>query len=127
MSNSFVLLISRIMLVLLFLVSGAGMASMPGGIVGYFSSLGIPASGLVVWLVVILKIIAGLAIVFGFKTRYAAYALAAFSVGAALIGHNNFADQNEMTQFLKDIAIAGGFLALSVAGPGGMSIDARRA
>jgi putative oxidoreductase len=115
------------MLVLLFLVSGAGMASMPGGIAGYFSSLGIPASGLVVWLVVILKIIAGLAIVFGFKTRYAAYALAAFSVGAALIGHNNFADQNEMTQFLKDIAIAGGFLALSVAGPGGMSIDARRA
>lgn len=127
MSNSFVLLLSRIMLVLLFLVSGAGMASMPGGIAGYFSSLGIPASGLVVWLVVILKIIAGLAIVFGFKTRYAAYALAAFSVGAALIGHNNFADQNEMTQFLKDLAIAGGFLALSVAGPGGMSIDARRA
>ncbi len=127
MSNSFVLLVSRIMLVLLFLVSGAGMASMPGGIAGYFSSLGIPAPGLVVWLVVILKIVAGIAIVFGFKTRYAAYALAAFSVGAALIGHNNFADQNEMTQFLKDLAIAGGFLALSVAGPGGMSIDARRA
>ena len=45
---------------------------------------------------------------------------------AALIGHNNFADQNEMTQFLKDLAIAGGFLALSVAGPGAYSLDARR-
>jgi putative oxidoreductase len=126
MSNSFVLLVSRLMLVLLFLVSGAGMASMPSGVAGYFSSLGIPASSLVVWLVVALKVVASLAIVFGFKTRYAAYALAAFSVGAALIGHNNFADQNEMTQFLKDLAIAGGFLALSVAGPGGMSLDARR-
>ncbi|HHZ07618.1 MAG TPA: DoxX family protein [Rhizobiales bacterium] len=126
MSNNFVLLASRIMMVLLFLVSGAGMASMPSGIAGYFSSLGIPAAGLVVWLVVILKIVAGLAIVFGFQTRYAAYAFAAFCVVAALIGHNNFADQNEMTQFLKDISIAGGFLALSVAGPGGLSIDARR-
>lgn len=126
MSNSFVLLVSRIMLVLLFLVSGAGMASMPSGIAGYFSSLGIPAAGMVVWLVIALKIVAGIAIVLGYQTRYAAYALAAFSVGAALIGHNNFADQNEMTQFLKDLSIAGGLLALSVAGAGSMSIDARR-
>lgn len=124
--NNVTLLVARILLVLLFLVSGLGMAAGSAGVAGYFGSLGIPAPGLVVWLVVLLKVVAGLCILVGFKTRYAAYALAAFCIAAPLIGHLNFADQNEMTQFLKDLAIAGGFLALSIAGPGAYALDARR-
>lgn len=127
MNANVTLLVSRILLVTLFLLSGFGMATDPTGVAGYFGSLGMPASGLMVWLVVALKLVAGLAVLAGWNTRYAAYALAAFSVGAALIGHNNIADQNEMTQLLKDFAIAGGFLALSVAGPGAYALDARRA
>ena len=65
-------------------------------------------------------------VIAGFKTRVGALALALFSAAAALLAHLNFADQNEMTQFLKDFAIAGGFIALAVAGPGAYSVDARR-
>lgn len=127
MSNNALLLVARILLVVLFLISGAGMASAPGGVAGYFGSLGIPAPGLVVWLVVALKIVAGIAIIVGLGTRYAAWAMAAFTVAAAVIGHNNFADQQDLTQFLKDLAIAGGFLLLTVTGPGAISVEGRQA
>jgi putative oxidoreductase len=126
MPNDLTLLVSRIFLTVLFLISGFGMISAPAGVAGYFASLSIPSPQLTVWLVIALKFAAGIAVLIGFQTRLAAYALAAFAVGAALVGHLNFADQNEMTQLLKDFAIAGGFLALSVAGPGVYSLDARR-
>lgn len=126
MSKDVQLLVSRIFLVILFFVSGLGMLAGPSGTAGYFGSLGIPLPGLVVWLVIAVKLIGGLCVLLGFKTRYAAWLLAAFCVGAALIGHHNFADQNDLTQFLKDLAITGGFLALAAAGPGALSLDARR-
>jgi len=124
--NDVVLLVSRILLVALFLISGLGFAAGSEGVAGYFAMLGIPAPGLMVWLTVLLKLAAGIAVLVGFQTRYGSYALAAFCIAAPLIAHTNFADQNEMTQFLKDFAIAGGFLALSVAGAGAFSLDARR-
>jgi len=123
--NDFALLVSRILLVVLFLVSGFGMLSGPAGVAGYFGSLGIPVPGLTVWLVIAVKLIGSILVLIGFRTAWGALALAAFSVGAALIAHLNFADQNEMTQLLKDFAIAGGFLALAVAGPGRFSVDGR--
>lgn len=127
MSNDLIILVSRIFLVALFLISGFGMlAGGPAGVAGWFGSLGVPFPGLVVWLVIVLKLVAGIAILVGFQTRWAAYGLAAFCAAAAIVGHNNFADQMEMTQFLKDFAIAGGFLLLSVTGAGAYSLDARR-
>lgn len=127
MSDNATLLAARILLVILFFVSGLGMLTSPGGTAGYFGSLGIPLPGLVVWLVIALKIIGGLAVLLGIQTRYAAWALAAFCIAAPLFGHNNFGDQAEMTQFLKDLALAGGFLALSVSGPGRLSLSGARA
>ena len=59
-------------------------------------------------------------------TRYAAGALALFCVATALIAHFDFADQNQMNAFLKNLAVAGGFLVLAVTGAGAISIDARR-
>jgi putative oxidoreductase len=52
--------------------------------------------------------------------------LAAFCVGTALLAHFDFADQNQMTLFMKNLGLAGGFLLLSVAGAGGYSVDGRR-
>jgi putative oxidoreductase len=125
MSNA-VLLVSRIFLVILFITGGFGFAANPGGIAGWFGSIGVPLPSVTVWLVILVKVVGGAFVLVGYQTRYSSYAIAAFCVGAALIAHNNFADQNEMTQFLKDLAIAGGFLALSVSGPGAFSVDARR-
>lgn len=126
MSNDVTLLVSRILLAVLFLISGFGMLSAPAGNAAFFASVGIPLAGLVVWLVIALKILGGIALVVGFQTKWAAYALAAFSVATAFIGHFDPSDQMEMAVFFKNIGLAGGFLALSVAGPGALSVDARR-
>ena len=124
--NDAALLVSRIFLALLFLVSGLGMMAAPGGVAGYMVALGVPMPAVSVWIVIVWKVVAALMVIAGFKTRLGALALALFAAAAALLAHLNFADQNEMTQFLKDFAIAGGFIALAVAGPGAYSVDARR-
>lgn len=126
MSNDLVLLVARIFLVALFLASGIPMLFAPGGFAGYMGAIGLPAPMLVTWIVIAVKVIGGLFILLGFQTRYAAYALAAFSVGSALLGHTNWADMNEFNNFFKNLAIAGGFLALSVSGPGALSVGGRR-
>ena len=126
MTNDVTLLVSRIFLAILFLVSGLGMLASPGGFAGYMGAIGMPAPMLVTWLVIALKVLGGLALVAGFQTRYVAYAFAAFCVATAFLGHFDFADQNQMTAFLKNIGLAGGFLLLSVTGAGAYAIDARK-
>ena len=125
MSNDVTLLVSRVFLVALFLTSGIPMLFAPGGFAGYMGAIGLPAPLLVTWIVIAIKVFGGLAVLIGFKTRYAAYAIAAFAIGSALLGHTNWADANEFNSFFKNLAIAGGFLALSVAGPGALSVDKR--
>jgi putative oxidoreductase len=61
----------------------------------------------------------------GYKTRAAATILALICVATALLFHNNLADQNQMIHFMKNIAIAGGFLQLVAFGAGAVSLDAR--
>ncbi|NMG37695.1 DoxX family membrane protein [Chelativorans sp. ZYF759] len=125
-TNSATLLVARIFLAILFIVSGLGILAAPSGFAGYMGAIGLPFPTLVAWVIIALKVLGGLAILVGFQTRYAAYAIAAFTIGSAFLGHMDFSDQMEMTAFMKNFAIAGGFLALSVAGPGAWSIDARR-
>lgn len=125
MSNDLVLLVARVFLVALFLVSGIPLIFAPGGFAGYMGAIGLPAPLLVTWIVIAIKVLGGLAVLVGFKTRYAAYAIAAFAIGSALLGHTNWADMNEFNSFFKNFAIAGGFLALSVSGPGALSVDKR--
>jgi putative oxidoreductase len=64
--------------------------------------------------------------VIGFQTRIAAFALAAFSVAAAVIFHHNFADQMQMIMFLKNFSIAGGLLLLSASGALALVMDCRK-
>lgn len=123
MPNDVVLLVSRVLLALMFLISGIPMLMGPGGFAGFMGSIGMPAPLLVTWLVIALKVLGGIAIVVGFQTRWAAYAFAAFCVATAFIGHFS---PDQMQVFWKNIAIAGGFLALSAVGPGAYSVDAKR-
>lgn len=124
MINSTHLLVGRILLAVLFIAAGVGKLAAPAGFAGNLQSLGFPAPTLLAWLTILLEVGGGLAILTGFMTRYAAYALAAFCVATAFIGHFDFA---EMNSFMKNIAIAGGFLALATTGAGKYSIDAKRA
>jgi putative oxidoreductase len=117
-------LTARIFLAALFIVAGLGKITGYEGTAGYMQSMGVP--GFLLPLVIALEIVGGIAIAIGYRTRLAAFLLAGFSVLSALVFHNMFVDPSEQTQFLKNFAIAGGFLLLLVHGAGRLSLDARR-
>ena len=125
-------LIGRIMLALIFITSGLGKIGGFEGTAGYIASKGLPVASVVAALTILIELGGGLAILFGFLTRWAAVALAVFSVLAAVIFHAYWgvpADQvmGQQINFWKNISIAGGFLMLAAYGAGGISIDAKRA
>jgi len=127
MSTNLQLLIGRVLLSIIFIVAGLGKLGGVAGTAGYMASMGIPLPNISVWLVIALEIFGGIAILLGFFTRYAAWALAAFCVVSGYLGHFQPEDQMQMTSFMKNLAMAGGFMALAAAGAGAFSIDARRA
>ncbi|TDH38476.1 DoxX family protein [Pseudohoeflea suaedae] len=125
MSNSLHILLGRILMSIMFIMSGWGKLMSPAGTAGYFESVGLPLPQVTVWVVIAVELLGGLAILAGFKTRYVAYLLAAFTLAAAFIGHYNPADQMQMIMFMKNLAITGGFLVLASVGAGKFSIDRR--
>ena len=118
-------LAGRVLLVVLFLLSGVGKISAYAATAGYMSSVGIP--GALLPLVILTEVGGSLAVLLGWKTRVVAFLLAGFSLVTALAIHNNFADQIQMTMFLKNVSIAGGFLLLVANGAGAFSLDRRAA
>lgn len=125
-SNSLTILLGRILLAVIFLLSGFGKLTAITGTAGYFGSLGLPAPTATAVIVGLIELLGGLAIVVGFQTRIVAWVLAIFTVATALVAHTGWADQSQMINFLKNLAIAGGFIALANAGAGSLSIDAKR-
>jgi len=126
MSNSVVLLIARVLLSVMFIMAGLQKFTGIEGTAGYIGSVGLPAPGVLAWLSAIFETLAGIAILIGFQTRIAAILLALFCLFTALMFHFDFADQVQMLFFMKNVTIAGGFLALFASGPGSISVDARR-
>lgn len=122
--NAATTLIARILLAHIFIISGLGkLGAGYAGTQGYMEAMGLP--GMLLPLVIALEIGGGLALIAGFMTRWAALALAAFSVVSALIFHANFGDQIQMIMFMKNLAMAGGLLLLYVHGAGALSVDAK--
>ena len=108
---------------LIFVAAGASKMGQYAATQQYMQSAGVP--GVLLPLVIALELGGGLAILLGWYTKPMAYLLAAFTLLAAALFHHNFADVTQMTMFMKNLAIAGGFLALAVAGPGTISVDER--
>jgi len=117
-------LAGRILLALMFLLAGISKITGYAGTAAYMASAGVP--GALLPLVIALEVGGALAIIVGFQTRLVALALAGFSIVAAALFHSNFADQMQMTMFLKNVSVAGGFLILAANGPGALSLDAKR-
>jgi len=86
--------------------------------------MGVP--GALLPLVIALEVGGAIAIILGYRTRLAAFLLAGFCVLSALIFHRALGDQVQFIMFMKNLAIAGGFLLLVARGPGEWSLDARR-
>jgi putative oxidoreductase len=118
-----VALTGRILLALMFVISGFTKIGAFAGTQQYMEAFGVP--GTLLPLVIILELVGGLMIAAGFFTRITALALAGFTLLSAVLFHANFGDQMQMILFLKNISIVGGFLLLTAFGPGALSIDAR--
>jgi len=116
-----VLLIGRLLLALIFVHEGYTLATHFEGGAAYMAKQGISVPLFI--LVIALQLGAGLALVVGFMTRLGALALGLFCVATALLFHTNFADQNELLHFEKDLGIAGGMFTLVAAGAGAISFD----
>ena len=115
---------SRVLLAHIFVISGWSKIAGYAGTQAYMTSVGLPGAFLP--LVIALELLGGVALIVGFHTRWVALGLAAFSIVAALIFHNNFADQMQMIAFMKNLAIAGGLLVLAQTGAGAPSVDAAK-
>lgn len=119
-----VVLAGRILLGLLFVLAGFNKTQ---GIEGFSAFLATgPVPAVMAWPTAIFEIVAGLMIIAGFYTRYAALALALFCAATGLFYHPAEGGGIDMPALLKNLAIAGGFLVLFAHGPGEMSVDARR-
>ena len=114
-------LIARISISILFLLNGIFKINNYEGTVGWMESFGLP--GIFIIPAIILEIVGPILIIIGYQTRIAAASLSLFCIATAIIFHNDFSDQMQLTAFLKNIALAGGFLFLVVNGAKGYCLD----
>lgn len=114
----------RIMLALIFIMAAVGKIQEPAGTAAYMQTMNVP--GILLWPTIALELLGGLALVVGYKTRLAAFALAGFTILAATLFHADFNDKMQSIMFMKDIAIAGGLLLLAAIGKTSFSMDNRR-
>jgi len=123
-------LIGRILLAWIFVPAGFGKIAGFAGAVGYATSAGLPLPQVGVAIGLAIELIGGLMLLVGWRTRWAALALAVFCVVAAFFFHNYWAmpEAQQMMQqinFNKNLGLAGGLLAFAAFGAGRLSLDGR--
>lgn len=115
--------LGRVLIALMFINAGISKITGYAGTQAYMESQGVP--GALLPLVILVELVGGLAVVVGWQTRIAALLLAGFCVASAVLFHLDFDNQTQAIMFMKNVAIAGGFLFLVAHGAGPMSIDNR--
>jgi len=125
------LLVARILLGAIFVQSGFGKLMGLGGFIAGLESQGVPMATVIGTVGAAVECFGGLAVVLGAWTRLAAFLVAGFTVAATLIAHRYWdaapeAMKMQQIQFMKNIAIVGGYLSLIVSGAGRYSIDGFR-
>ena len=114
-------LVARILISALFLLNGVFKISNYDGTVGWMEGFGIP--GILIIPAIILEIVGPILIILGYKGKIAAGLLSLFCIATAVIFHNDFSDQMQLGSFLKNIALAGGFLFIFINGTKDLSLD----
>ena len=113
--------IGRLLLSMIFIFSGFTKITGYAATQGYMEAMGVP--GMLLPLVIAVELLGGIAILLGFKARLVAILMAGFSVVSALLFHQFWIDESQMNPFMKNIAMAGGFLMIFAHGAGAYSID----
>jgi putative oxidoreductase len=118
-------LIGRVLIAVLFLMSGISKVVAPAATQGYIAAMGLPAPVAAYFGSICVELIGSVLLIAGFQVRIVAAGMAVFTLLTAVFFHTNFADQNQMIHFLKNFAILGGLLQVVAFGPGGFSLDHR--
>jgi putative oxidoreductase len=115
--------LGRVLIALLFLLSGFSKITSPAATQAYIASAGLPLPLLGYLAAVIVEVGGSILLILGFQTRIVALVMALFTIAAALSFHHNFGDQNQMIHFFKNIAIIGGLLQIAAFGAGRFVLD----
>jgi putative oxidoreductase len=126
MTNDYAAALGRLMIATLFLLSGLGKIAAPAVAQAYIASTGLPLPIAGYLIAVVVEVAGGLLLAVGYRTTFVATGMAVFTLATAVFFHNNFADQNQMIHFFKNIAIAGGLFQVATFGAGSLSIDGLR-
>ena len=116
-------LVSRIFLSLVFLVNSYSKMNNIDGTIGWMEMYGLP--GIFIYPAIVLELVAPILLIIGYYVRLSSVALGLFCLATAVIFLNDFSDPMTLTNFLKNIALAGGFFILAINGPKEFSLDHR--
>ncbi len=138
-SQNALVLVARILLSFIFIYSGFGKLADPAGTAGMITGAGLPAATALAYLAGLFEFVAGLAVLVGFQTKVAAFALAAFCVFTGLVFHSGTVSVDGWPapalgwinalngiMLMKNITLAGAYILLGAFGAGAYSIDAKR-
>ena len=118
-----VALAGRILIGVLFFMSGLSKLAAPAATQGFIASVGLPLPVAGYAVAVAVEVLGSSLLMAGFRTRLVAAGMAVFALATALAFHKNFADQNQMIHFMKNIAIMGGLFQVVAFGGGRFSVD----
>jgi putative oxidoreductase len=124
-TSHYIALAGRALIALPFLISGIAKIAAPAATLAYIASAGLPLPLASYAIAVAVEVGGSLLLLFGVNTRLVALAMAVFTLATAAAFHTNFADQNQMIHFLKNLMITGGLLHVAAFGSGRFSVDAR--
>jgi putative oxidoreductase len=125
-TNRYLPLLGRVLIGGPFILSGLSKLAAHDATIGYIGSVGLPLPQLGWLIAIVVELGGGTLLVIGYRARLVALVLALFALATAIFFHRNFADQNQMIHFLKNIMLVGGLLQIAYFGAGPMSIDAYR-
>jgi putative oxidoreductase len=124
--NDYLPVLARLLMCSLFIWDGVLQLRDPAGTVQYFTSLHVPAPQVAVWISIPIHLLGGVAILVGFKTRWAAAVLILLCLGTAFGVHLPAGDMDNLVNFYKNLVMAGGFLYVIAFGAGAIAFDKQR-
>ena len=125
-TNNAAAFLGRLLLSVIFVLRGFQKLAQFSGTVAFMGSEGLPLPLIAAIVAVLVECVGGILLIVGYQTRLTGIILALWCIATAIVAHRNFGNQDQMIHFLKNVAIAGGFLQLAAFGAGGWSLDAQR-
>ena len=118
--------IGRVLIALIFILFGFGKITDFGSNLGYMQAFNVPFATFVLVIAIAVELLGGISLILGLKTKWGAGALIIYTAIITLIFHTNLADQTQLIQFMKNLAIIGGLILIANYGPGPFSLDKKR-